>query len=142
MIPITRQSREPAMPDVTPLVDVVFILLIFFIIAAAFAVHGMDMDLPESASARMYAGQSIEIVLDNDNKLFCDKKPVTLRDLGFIIHRNCSLEEVSRPKQVLFKASSQASVGMFMRTVDTIRSNGGERLVIATKNASPEPGAQ
>lgn len=142
MIPFSRRGREAAMPDVTPLVDVVFILLIFFVIASAFAVHGMDMDLPESSSARMYAGRSVEIVLNANDELLCDGKPATLRDLGFVIRRECSIEAGSQPKQVLFKASPEASVGQFMRTVDVIRSNGGERLVIATKNASPESEGQ
>jgi biopolymer transport protein ExbD len=39
---------------------------------------------------------------------------------------------------VLFKASADASVGLFMRAIDTIRENGGQRLVIATDCVTPE----
>ena len=137
MIPFTRHDKEPALPDVTPLMDVVFILLIFFVIAAAFAVHGLDIDLPESSSSRNYAGRALEITLQPDGALLCDGEPVTEHDLGFIIADNCAATSTRRPKQVLFKTSSAASVGRFMRTVDIIRSHGGERLVIATESVTP-----
>lgn len=138
MIPFRRRGREDVLPELTPLLDVVFILLIFFVIAAAFAVHGLDMDLPQASSSRTYAGRALEITLTPEGDLLLDGGPVTLRDLGFIIRDNCGSVTGKPPKQVLFKASARASVGMFMRTVDTIRENGGERLVIATDRPAPE----
>ena len=136
MIPLRRAPRESPLPDVTPLLDVVFILLIFFILAAAFAVHGVDMRLPKSSAARAYAGKPFEVVLAADGSLHHSGQAITLRDLGFLVARNATGEVKTRP--ILLIPDREASVGAFMETVNAIRDNGGERLVIA---AQPTPTA-
>lgn len=134
MIPLRRAARESVLPDITPLLDVVFILLIFFILAAAFAVHGVDMRLPKSSAARAYAGKPLEVVLAADGSLSHGGEAITLRDLAFLVARNASGEVKTRP--ILLIPDRDASVGAFMETVNAIRDNGGERLVIA---AQPTP---
>lgn len=133
MIEFTRRESEPALPDMTPLLDVVFILLIFFVIGAAFAVHGMDLDLPESRASRSFAGKTMEIVLDHDGGLYCDGDPVTVHELAVMLEHAVEPVPGRTPPQILLKAASDASVGAFMRAVDVIRSHGGRRLVIATQ---------
>ncbi len=139
MIPLARRRRETALPDVTPLLDVVFILLIFFVLAAAFAVHGVDMRLPKSSAARAYAGRPLEVVLAADGSLAHAGQPITLRDLAFLVRRNGEGQTKARP--ILLIPDRAASVGAFMETVNAIRDNGGERLVIAAqptaRNALP-----
>lgn len=134
MIPLRRSPRESPLPDVTPLLDVVFILLIFFILAAAFAIHGVSMQLPKSSAARSYAGKPLEVVLAADGTLRHGGAAITLRDLAFLVARNG--EGKTRP--ILLIPDRDASVGAFMETINTIRDNGGERLVIA---AQPTPKA-
>ncbi len=131
-----RPRPEAAGPDITPLLDVVFILLVFFIVAAAFAVHGMDLDLPASSFARTYAGRPLEIVLAADGSLLCDEAPTDLRELGFTLRRLNAPGNGPR-RQILLKASARATVEAFMQTVDVIRRSGGEHLVIATEPARP-----
>jgi len=136
MIPFRRDRDEAGFPDLTPVLDMVFNLLIFFVIAAAFAVHGVDMRLPQASRARTFAGRSIEVILAADGSLTADGKPVTLRDLGFLVRRNAGGEGMvpgAEPRQILFKAEPEASVGDFVRTIDAVRAAGGERLVIASE---------
>lgn len=137
MIPFHRRSRENALPDVTPLLDVVFILLIFFVLAAAFAIHGVDTRLPKSSAARAYAGQPIEVTLAADGSLRHDGHAITLRDLAFLVRRNGEGE--ARTKPILLIPDREASVGAFMETINAIRDNGGERLVIAAQPVAPAP---
>ena len=127
-----RPRAEAAFPDLTPLLDVVFILLLFFVLAAAFALHGMDLDLPRVASARTYAGRPLEIALAADGSLRCEDADVDLRELGFILRRTTGSGGGPR-RQILLKASARATVDDFMRTGDAIRQNGGEHLVIAAE---------
>jgi biopolymer transport protein ExbD len=136
MIPLSRHRRESAMPDITSLLDVVFILLLFFVIAAAFAIHGVDLRLPKSSAARAYAGRPLEILLAADGSLRHDGHPVTLRDVTFLIRANA----LERDRQILLIPDRNASVGDFMATVSAIRDSGGDRLVIAAEPAAAGEG--
>jgi biopolymer transport protein ExbD len=135
MIPLTRRRRESPVPDVTPLLDVVFSLLIFFVIAAAFAIHGVDLRLPKSSSARAYAGRPLEILLAADGSLRHKGEAITLRDVTFLVRRNAEGENGNR--QILLIPDRDATVGAFLSTVNAIRDSGGDRLVIAAEPAPP-----
>ena len=56
MISLRPRSEHRADLDLTPFMDVIFILLIFFIIASAFAVRGLDIDLPSAQSSQALDG--------------------------------------------------------------------------------------
>lgn len=82
MIPLKPRHRETPLPDLTPLLVTVFILLFFFVIAAAFAIHGVDLRLPKSSAASSYAGTSDpEIQLSADGTLHHRGESITLRDV-------------------------------------------------------------
>ncbi len=132
---IGHGKRMLAEPDITPLLDVVFILLLFFIIASAFSVRGMDMDLPPAQSAKVVSGAVKELHLDADGVLTCDG--VTLGEAGLVaLVRSRGDSGRGGTAALLLKAEGKAPVEALLRVVDTIRSNGGERLVIATSPVS------
>ena len=134
MIPFAkRQQKEMPLPDLTPMLDTVFILLFFFVIASAFALHGIDLKLPQSSVARAYVGHPIEIKLFADGTLRYDNQNLTLRDIVFVVRNNAQ-----SGRQIMLIPDRQATVGDFMAAVSTIRDNGGDRLIIA---AEPEHAA-
>ena len=59
--------------DMTPLIDAVFILLLFFILAATFTVRGLDVELPQAQATRAITGRIVEI------RLFADGRFTTCR---------------------------------------------------------------
>ncbi len=131
MIPLKPRNRETPLPDLTPMLDTVFILLFFFVIAAAFAIHGVDLRLPKSSAASSYAGHPIEILLTADGTLRHNGELVTLRDVAFLVRDNS--KSVGNNRQILLVPDRNAAVGDFMATVGAIRDNGGDRLVIAAE---------
>ena len=126
------RRHDDAMPDVTPILDVVFILLIFFVLAAAFAIHGDDIRLPQSSTARVFAGKPIEIEIAADGALSSDHQPITLHDIGFLVRNGGD----KTPRRILLKTDKEAPVGVFLGVVDAIRSHGGDRMVIAAQPMS------
>ncbi len=131
MIPLKARSRETPLPDLTPMLDTVFILLFFFVIAATFAIHGVDLQLPQSSAARTYSGRPMEIMLMADGSLRHNGEVVTLHDITFLVRDNAG--ERGQNRQILLIPDKNATVGAFMSTISAIRDHGGDRLVIAAK---------
>lgn len=139
MLNLKAASDRDEGPDLTPLIDVVFILLIFFILAASFAVRGIDLDLPPARSGQPLSGRVVEFRLLADGSFLCDGVPVARADVRAKVQgivRGFS----KRPGQLVLKAAPDAPVEPLIFLVDEVRMQGGEKLLIAT--AAPEEAAR
>ena len=121
MLNLRPKAARDDEPDLTPLIDMVFILLIFFILAASFAVRGIDLDLPPAHSGQALSGRVVEIRLLRDGSFLCEGIPR------------------ARPGQLVLKAAPDAPVEALVFIVDEVRMQGGEKLLIATAQPD-EPG--
>ncbi|XXJ20609.1 ExbD/TolR family protein [Desulfovibrio caledoniensis] len=140
MINFKRNAPRPASPDITPLLDVVFILLIFFVVSAVFTAKGVDIELPYAETARAVTGRSMEIELKENGDILCDTAPVTLNDLTHLL-RDTSDRPVSlQPDHILLKSSPEARVERFVKIVDLVRKTGFNNLVIATNTRPHDTG--
>ena len=97
MINIRARGEREDSSDLTSLIDVVFILLIFFILAASFAVHSIDFDLPPAKTSKALAGHVVEIRLNKDGSFLCDGIPTKKEELD---ERLASVITNSRPDRV------------------------------------------
>ena len=131
MISLRPRSEHRAALDLTPFMDVIFILLIFFIIASAFAVRGLDIDLPSAQSSPALSGRVVEVRLEENGSYLCDGVPVEREFLRY------KLQEIVRgfkkePGQLVLKADPKAPVDALIFVVDEVRMLGGEKLMVAT----------
>ncbi len=136
MVELTNQTVRPARPDLTPLLDVVFILLIFFVVSAVFSARGMELELPEAESSKPVAGRSLEIDIAADGSLTCNAKPMDMDRLANKLRVLAQAPIAEQPGRILLKASPEARVEPFVRVLDMVRINGFENLVIATKSSA------
>ena len=131
MISLRSRSEHRAELDLTPFMDVIFILLIFFIIASAFAVRGLDIDLPSAQSSQALSGRVVEVRLEKNGSYLCDGVPV---ERDFLRYK---LQDIVRgfkkePGQLVLKADPAAPVDALIFVVDEVRMLGGEKLMVAT----------
>ncbi|MBI9092674.1 MAG: biopolymer transporter ExbD [Desulfobacterium sp.] len=133
MIDLGSHITPPVKPDITPLLDVVFILLIFFVVTSVFAVQGMELDLPEARSARSVSGKSHEIRIDNANALFFDNAGISPRELTRTLQSLAERSMGTPLDKIILESSPDARVGLFIKVVDTVRTAGFDDLVIATQ---------
>ena len=131
MISLRPRSEHRAELDLTPFMDVIFILLIFFIIASAFAVRGLDIDLPSAQSSQALSGRVVEVRLEKNGSYLCDGVP---RERDFLRYK---LQDIVRgfkkePGQLVLKADPAAPVDALIFVVDEVRMLGGEKLMVAT----------
>ncbi len=136
--------REDEGPDLTPLLDVIFILLLFFIIASAFAVRGMDVELPPAQTSRPLSGKILELRLASDGSLSCEGVALKPADLGLFLRNSAARNGAGLPdrRQLVLRTAPDAPVEALVRIVDAVRKLGGERLVIATGKPGSEPAGQ
>ena len=124
--------KTPAMGiTIVPMLDILTILLIFFIIASAFAVRGLDIDLPSAQSSQALSGRVVEIRLEENGSYLCEGVPV---ERDFLRYK---LQDIVRgfkkePGQLVLKAAPNAPVDALIFVVDEVRMLGGEKLMVAT----------
>jgi len=133
MISLAINKPRRVTPDITPLLDVVFILLIFFVVSTVFAARGMNMELPSAESSTSVYGSSLEIELKEDGTLVCDAVPIDSLVLDNRLRLIAAKPFDQQPQNILFKAAPHAEVEDFVRIVDMVRTYGFSNLVIVTR---------
>lgn len=81
-----KKKRALLTPDLTPLIDVVFLLLIFFIVSSTFNKYGsIKVELPTSTmeSVKDDKNEALEIIIDKDNRYFINYKEDKKREVTF-----------------------------------------------------------
>ena len=115
--------------NVTPLVDVMLVLLIIFMVAAPMMTRGIDVELPETATAEPLEEQRVEVTLDREGQLWIGERP---------IHPDLLRDEMSRLAKarpgagVFLRADSRAMYGSVLKVMDLIRRSGIERIAMVT----------
>ena len=134
-----RSSRRTPVPvDVTPMIDVVFQLLLFFLVSTQFITRpAIQVDLPRADAEQIVASeQDVNLWIGRDGSVFLDDKQVTDDALRTQLESTYAAEPLSL---VVIRADEGASHGDVVRIMDLARGTGLERLAIATdQRAQPE----
>lgn len=132
-----RQKRRPSI-NIAPLIDVMLLLLIFFMVSSTFKESlGIDITLPEAEHAAEQDLSSHEIVVDREGKLYFGERAVDEEGL-----RAALVELIAATPDAVFvlRADAEADFGRVVRAIDIVRDVGGERLVIPTDLLRKAPG--
>jgi len=135
-----RSRREDANIDLTPMIDIVFQLVLFFMVSTTFiSAPGIEVDLPK-ASADLVVSESedINIWVGNDGSLFIDDQPVSQDSLK---KRLEIAAETNPDTLVVIKADVSVGHGRVVEVMDQARATGLSRIAIATEvdPSAPEP---
>ena len=125
-------QRERKIPSLTPLIDIVFLLLVFFMLTAHFVKdEALDITLPEAeSSATVDNEESIEIVLDNGGHILIKKKYIAVTDLDKVLTKMLAGR---KNKQVMLRGDKVAELGLTVKVMDAARKAGASSLDIITK---------
>jgi biopolymer transport protein ExbD len=116
------QEAEEGNVDITPMLDVVFIMLIFFIVTATFIKEsGIDVDKPEAATAIVEEKASILITIDARDKIWIDRRQVDIRSVRSIIER---LHAENPQGSVVIQADSDSRNETLVQVMDASRRAG------------------
>jgi biopolymer transport protein ExbD len=132
------QFRRPTAPQATiniaPLVDVVFLLVIFFAVSTTFLeTAGLKLELPSSSSTAQREARELTVLLEADGTLSFEGEEIDREQLGARLVR--ALEDSER-KLVVLRADRTARHGDVVTLMDLIRDAGAEAMTIAAKPAT------
>ena len=131
----TRRNRINSNVDMTPMIDIVFQLIVFFLVSTTFAVvPGIKLNLPQSTTSEGTSVQGITIYADKDGVMFFNDKEVSMENLG---QELLSFDIGTSKKEefpVSLEADSEVTNGTIVKIFDVIRQSGFSLINLRTKS--------
>ncbi len=123
-------ERREAAFDLMPLIDVVFLLIIFFMLTTSFRTifQGIKVDLPTTTTKQERIEQNIIITITKDNVLYLDKTRVTTSNLVSLLKKKLGGEK----GLVMINADKLVRHGKVVETMDLAKQAGADRVGILT----------
>ncbi len=127
-----RKQREEPRIDLTPMVDVVFLLLIFFMISTTFVESpGISIKLPESSSQTIdREPKEIKVYLSQEGDIYHGEKKISIDDFKRLLAKH---QADAKQTTVLLLADQESRHGKVVILMDLARDAGFTKLAIATE---------
>ena len=135
ILPSRRRGRRAPMSEinVTPLVDVMLVLLIIFMVTAPLLVAGVPVDLPESrAQALDQQAKPVQIALDGQGNIFIDDAPVTAGALSARLADIAAQPEPPEGRRIYLRADKGLDYGQVMRVMGELNRAGLNRVALVS----------
>lgn len=126
-----RERGMMAEINVTPLVDVMLVLLIIFMVTAPMLTQGVDVNLPQAnAKALRSEEERLVITVDANSRIFVGKQPMKFNQLSDSLK---AIVERRTDKQVYFRADRAVPYGFVVKVIAEVRNAGIEKLGMVTE---------
>ena len=123
-----RIFLEKGKLDIAPLIDVIFLLLVFFMLTSSFIFQpGIKINLPKAITSEVIQKENLIVIIKEDNSIFINERSVAEEEL---FSRLKIAAKESKP--ILIKADREASLGKVVEIWDVCRAEGIEKINIAT----------
>jgi biopolymer transport protein ExbD len=127
----TRTTRRKTLINITSLIDVLFLLLIFLMVSSTFIEQpGIKLDLPEAQSAAVFEQKEYILYIDKEGKLFLNDAETSITDLEGKIK---AVLPKMKDGTLILKADQDITHGVVVKAMDVIKKSGVKKLVIGTK---------
>ncbi|MBM9614828.1 biopolymer transporter ExbD [Desulfobulbus rhabdoformis] len=131
MLNIARSRRVRSTPglDIAPLIDMVFILLIFFLVNTSFVKEtGIEVSRPTASTATLEKKRSVLIAISADNRIFMEQREIDMRAVRANVER--ALAE-NPEAAVIVIADKTSATGTAIRVMDGCRMAGAVNVSLA-----------
>jgi biopolymer transport protein ExbD len=127
-----HKKKSSVVINVTSLVDILFNLLLFFMVSTTFlTTPAIKLELPKAKHGESVTQEPTVIYIDAAGGIYFDDKPVEVSLLGAALSKELA---GTADKSVVLKADSRVSHGRVVEVMDVIKGAGATRLVIATES--------
>ncbi|MBU3022275.1 biopolymer transporter ExbD [Aestuariibacter sp. A3R04] len=126
-----RTEEEDAAIDMTPMLDIVFIMLIFFIVTTVFVKEaGIEVNKPEASQAFLHKNANIFIAVTEDGSVWLDKREVAVDTVRANLERLLTEQPTD---YVFIQADVKAKHGIVVKVMDQVKAAGIDRISVAAR---------
>jgi biopolymer transport protein TolR len=131
-----REGTTISQINVTPLVDVMLVLLVIFMVTAPIIQQGVQVNLPQAKAGAIPGTEDLLVVtVAKNGRVYLNDNSMTLDELGKKLR---AIRKLQADKQVYLRADQDVSYGTVMKTIAEIKQAGIERLGMVTRPPSDE----
>ena len=129
----TRRARKKGVIlNIAPLIDMMFILLIFFLVTTSFVKEtGVDVNRPVAETAVNKKGQVILIGVTRDGRIYMNRREIDIRSVKTNVERELAENPSS---SVIIVADRDSRTGLVIKVMDECKLAGAKNVAIAAKN--------
>lgn len=128
---LISEKKKKVLLNITPLVDVTLILIIFFVITSTFIEQpGIKLELPKAQTSDLQRVEKAVIIVSKDSKIYFRNKEISLKELPAIL--TDAMQE-SIDKSLIISADKVVHHGLIISIMDIARQNGVKKLVVSTE---------
>ncbi|MFH0964008.1 MAG: biopolymer transporter ExbD [Planctomycetota bacterium] len=121
-----KQTKRPGLGiDLTPIVDMVFLLLIFFMLSSSFLQPSIRLELPSGTNTDKEKRQEIIITVDRNENIYVNLEKVTLQTLGLKLQEKMA---ESGERSVTFRGDRRIRYEIFIKVADIAKSVGATTI--------------
>jgi len=128
--PNGRTQSALADINVTPLVDVVLVLLIIFMLTAPVLQSGIDVNVPKTRTVKEITEERMVISIDHQQRVFFGNEPINIHDIAARLHQK--LIDPSR-QSIFLRADEDVPFGAFATVMDDVKQAGITNVSIVTQ---------
>jgi len=126
-----RNRRGSGDINITPLIDMGFLLLIFFLLTSSFIIdRGIKINLPKTVSSETVHDSRITVAIDSAGTVFVDHEQVLIDSL---LDKLKNAYEKKETKTIYLKADKQNRVDILVQVMDIIKQSGSEKMNLITE---------
>jgi biopolymer transport protein TolR len=127
---INRRKDYVAQINVTPMVDVMLVLLIIFMVSAPMMKEGMKVDLPEAQARALGESQDLVVTIGNNKIIDINGSPVELGRLEMVLSQ---IKEQRSVEAVYLQADKGIPYGFVVQVMSVIRASGLTKIGLVTQ---------
>jgi biopolymer transport protein ExbD len=134
-----QRPQDEAELDITPMLDIVFIMLIFFIVTTSFVKEsGIAINTPQASSATDQENVNIFIGITADGEIWIDQRPVDPRSVRAIVAR---LHAEKPQGSVIIQSDEASTTRVLVDVMDQVRLAGVDKIAIAAIGSTENTGS-
>jgi biopolymer transport protein TolR len=116
--------------NITPLVDVVLVLLVIFMITEPVLQSGIEVSVPKTRTVKQITEQRMVVTIDRDDQIFLNDQPINIHDLTAKLH-NASADPTHQA--IYLRSDERVSFGNFATVMDAVKQAGITNVSIVTE---------